>query len=317
MEIRNPGYAFQKGGCLTITRSFETEEEYRKARGLNFSKLAAYWNEGLYSPDHALIHTEAKSYFEYGKMFESLLQDTVKGTSEFSNRFFVSGVQGNMPDKMVKWIDAGEDLEIKIVHNKDGSRSKTHSTMHAFIDECLEHPGMIPVSVEQMEMLNMHISRMCDIIFMGQKCGDLLAKGEWQVGISWESDEDGLLKKGLIDCLVDLGGFLLPIDIKTTTAFSKFKWMLRDKYVIQDLHYVEGIQQLFGESYQMVFFVASKEKPYLCQPWTIDYGPDLELKQSAYKEYIELCSQYAQWNKQPRGWLPMQTMSLNRAMRNI
>ena len=122
-----------------------SEPEYRAAKGLNFSSLAAYYNKGENSPDHALIKTEFKSYFEYGKMFESKLQDMATGSTVFDDRFFQSKVSGNMPDQMIKWIDEGEDLESHIVYTKAGAPSGTHKTRHAFIDEALENPGKIPV----------------------------------------------------------------------------------------------------------------------------------------------------------------------------
>jgi len=299
-----------------IKRSFKTEKEYREDKGINFSKLAAFWHEGLYSPDHALMTVEHKSYFEYGKAFESLLQDTLKGTTEFADQFFVTGVQGNVPDQLVGWIQNGVDLKTKIKYNKpkkDGTveRSGQHKTLHAFIDECLENPGKIPLSVEQAEMLNMHVERMCDMQFMGQKAGDILRKGEWQVGNKWTDDYDGLEKKALLDVLVDLGGLYMPIDLKTTANFNKFKWMLRDRYIFQDLHYVEGIEHLFGPSMKMIFFVASKEPPHLCTAWASDFGFEDQLREKPLNEYRELCARYAMWDGAPRGWLPFQEMGLH------
>ena len=102
-----------------------TEEEYRKYPGLNFSSLASFYNKGTYSPDHALMSIDFKSYFEFGKMFEALLQDTATGTKTFDERFFQSTVDGNMPDKMIQWIDEKHDLTSYYVYTQKG-RFKRH-----------------------------------------------------------------------------------------------------------------------------------------------------------------------------------------------
>lgn len=285
-----------------------TEEEYREYPAINFSSLAAYYNKGVYSPDHALMTVDFKSYFEYGKMFETRLQDSVKGTKEFEKRFFQSTVSGKMPDDLIKWIDEGEDLENKYRLNKDGSRSKQSKTLHAFLDEAMANPGKIPVSTQDWDMLNRHTERMLKMYYLDAKVEDLLAAGEWQVPIAWFDGD--IEKKALIDVLVDLGGESLPIDIKTTAGFKQFSYMLRDKYVWQDIHYCEGITHVFKPAMQMVFFVASKEAPCLCQPWTVDYG-GVDYRMAAIEEYRELCESYSKWvdaGRFPKGWLPLQSV---------
>jgi len=300
---------------MSIIRHFETEEEYRKYPALSSSKLAQYYHDGIYSPDHALMKLEFKSYFEFGNMFETLLQDTVKGTHDFDDRFFISGVSGAIPDKLIQWIDTKEDLESHIKLNKDGSRSKTAKTMHSFIDSCLDNPGMIPVSVEDYDLLMMLVERMCEMSYpcTDTKIGDLLSKAEWQVGIKWNDDITGLKKKALIDCIIDLGGVFLLIDIKTAADEKRFGYRLSDHYFIQDLHYTEGVEQIIGplahEMMQMLFLVAFKAKPYVCQPWTVEYG-DMDWKIKALQEYEELCRSYAKWDGNPRGWLPMKSKKL-------
>jgi hypothetical protein len=295
-----------------IPRHFETEAEYREHRALSSTNLASYWHGGMYSPDHALQKFEYKSYFEYGKMFETLLQDTVKGTHDFLDRFFISGVQGSRPDNLIKWIEDGEDLTKRIVYNKDGvTRSGTKKTLHAYIDECMDNPGLIPVSKEEYDMLMMHVDRMCVMPYLDVPCGDLLAKAEWQVGIKW-TDDFGLRKKALLDAIVDLGGEYLTIDIKTNQDERNFGYMLKDKYWIQDCHYIEGVNAEIGASMQMLFLVAYKTAPHLCQPVSVDYG-DVDWRINAMTEYQELCQSYLTWlndGRQSRGWLPMRTHKL-------
>jgi hypothetical protein len=285
-----------------------TEADYRKYPALSFSNMAAYYNGGCYSPDHALMKVEYKSYFEYGRQFEAKLQDTVKGTQEFEKRFFKSTVSGKMPDNLIEWIDNGEDLESHIKLKKDGTRNMQSKKLHAFIDEAMSNHGKIPVSVQDWDMLELHVERMLKMQYLDAKVEDILAAGEWQVPITWI--EDDLPKKALVDCLVDLGGEYLPVDIKTAAGFKKFGFMLRDKYWIQDLHYTEGVNAVHGASMQMVFFVASKEAPCLCQPWSMDYS-DPGSRAIAIEDYRMLCESYHQWSeagRYPKGWLPLQAV---------
>ena len=283
----------------------KTEQEYRDYPAINFSNLAAYYNAGVYSPDHALMTVDFKSYFEYGKMFETKLQDKVKGTNEFEKRFFKSTASGKMPDDLIRWIDEGEDLESHIKLKKDGTRNMQSKTLHAFIDEAMENPGKIPVSIQDWDMLERHTERMLKMQYFDVSVEDILAAGQWQVLITWKDDD--LPKKALVDCLVDLGGEYLPVDIKTAAGFQKFGYMLRDRYWIQDIHYTEGVNSVYGKSMQMVFFVASKEAPCLCQPWTVDYS-DPGSRAIAIEEYKGLCNSYHQWaeaGRFPKGWLPL------------
>jgi hypothetical protein len=286
------------------------EKEYRKHPGLNFSNLAAFYNKGIYSPDHALLKFHYKSYFEYGKMFESMLQDAATGSNEFGKRFYQSKVDGKMPDELIKWIDEKEDLNQFYKFNKDGSKSKTCKTKHAYLDEAQLNIGKIPVSVKDWDLLHRHTENMLKMEYLDSKVSDLLSSAQWQVPVIFE-DYDGLTKKALIDCLVDLGGSqYLLIDIKTTANFKQFFWMLKEKYFIQDLHYTKAVNLKYGDCEQMVFFVASKEAPFLCSPFMVDYG-GIDFKSSAIEEYMELCEAYKKWidgGKKPKGWLPLQTV---------
>jgi len=286
------------------------EKEYRKHPGLNFSSLAAFYNKGIYSPDHALLKIEYKSYFEYGKQFETMLQDATSGSKEFQKRFYQSSCQGKMPDEMISWIDNKEDLEQFYKINKDGSRSKTCKVKHAYLDEAQDNPGKIPVSVKDWDMLQRHTENMLNMYYLDAKVEDILKDAQWQVPIVF-TDYDGFEKKALFDCLVDLGGnqFIL-IDIKTTANFKQFFWMVKEKYFIQDLHYTKAVNIEKGDCENMVFFVASKEAPFLCSPFVVDYG-GIDFKSAANNEYMDLCEAYNKWDKtgrKPKGWLPMQTI---------
>lgn len=282
-----------------------SEKEYRKLPGLNFSKLAAFYNKGINSPDHALLEVKFKSYFEFGKMFETLIQDMAKGSNEFEKRFFQSTVKGNMPDDMIRWIDEKEDLEQFYVWTKKGDLSKTFKTRHDFLDEAQENPGKIPVSTKDWDLLQRLTENMMKMPYQGVPVGDLLAKADFQVPLRWKDEITGLEKKALVDCLLDLGSEFIPFDIKTTADFRRFSYMLRDKCFIQNFQYVEGVNACCGPAISMPFLVASKEAPFLCQSWLCDFG-DSEWACNAHDTYQQLCRDYAAWDGKPRGYLPLQ-----------
>lgn len=288
-------------GALDIT-----EEEYRKYPGISFSNLAAFWNKGIYSPDHALMKTEFKSYFEFGKMFETLIQDQATGSTMFQERFFQSKVDAKMPDDLIKWIDNKEPLDSFYVYTQKGDLSGTYKTRHAFLDEAQAEPGKIPVSTGDWTLLHTLVDRMMNMKYSDVRVGDILSNANFQVPIAWTSDIDGLKKKALIDCLVEIGGEFYPFDIKTTAGFKQFGYVLSDKYWIQHTHYVEGVNDCFGLCMSMPFLVASKEAPFLCQPWDIDKETtDME---AMHAEYHQVCEAYVKWladGRKPKGFLPL------------
>jgi len=249
---------------------------------------------------------EFKSYFEYGHQLETMLRDAVKGTDTFHDRFYITELEGKMPDEMIGWIDNKEDLSEKYVYTQKGDLSGTYKTRHAFLDEAMKNPGKIPVSKSDGELLKRHTENMLKMEYLGAKCEDIFAKAEWQVPIIF-NDYDDLEKKALVDNLLDLGDEYLLGDIKTAASFQKFGFMIRDKYFIQDLLYTNAVNVARGMCNGMVFFVASKERPYLCQPWQVDYG-DIDWRIKTIEQYRELCVEYQQWRnagRPPKGWLPL------------
>jgi len=286
-----------------------TESEYRKHPAMNFSSLASYYNKGTYSPDHALMKMEYKSYFEYGKQFETMLQDAVKGTDEFGKRFYFSQLKNKMPDDLIMWIDEKHDLKSYYQYTKAGALSGTFKGRHAYLDEAIKNPGKIPVSIPDADRLKRHTENMLKMEYLDTKVEDILAAAEWQKVIIF-TDYDGFEKKALLDCFVNLGGKYLAVDIKTAADFKKFGYMARDKYWIQDIHYTNAVNIKYGPCESMPFFVASKEAPFLCQPISIDYG-GVDLRSQMIEEYWELCESYKKWNdagRWPKGWLPLDTI---------
>ena len=282
----------------------DTEKQYRAAPGLNYSNLSRF-NQ---SQDHCLMAFEHKSYYEYGKMFETLLQDACTGTATFAERFFISEVDGILPDDLIKMIDMGWDLTLEYKYNKDGSRSKTCKKKHAFLDAALEHPGMIPVSKTDDEVLRVMLENMMNMEYLDMTVGELLSKAQWQKSIYWE-DDDWIKKKCLVDCLVEIDGTYHPLDIKTAANFPRFYGNLSHGYWIQALHYAEGVQSLgkpTKPTKPMTFLVASKEAPYLSKPIMIDWGDKYN---EAVNKYRGICSRYARWlesGSKSKGFLPLE-----------
>ncbi len=272
------------------------ESDYRKHAAMNFSSLAAFSQ----SPDHALMAMEYKSYFEYGKMFETMLQDAVSGSKEFEKRFYFTELTNKMPDNLIGWIDNKSDLTEYYEYTKTGKLSGTYKGRHAYLDEAIKNPGMIPVSAVDGEMLKRHVENMLKMRYAGCTVESLLSRADWQVPIIF-TDYDTYKKKALLDCLVDES---MVIDIKTAASFQKFGYILRDKYWIQGIMYERAVRAEYGACSDFVFFVASKEQPLLCAPFKIECdGEVLE------DRFDEICEAYAEWvdaGKPARGYLPVQ-----------
>ena len=286
-----------------------TEQEYRAYPALNSTALSSFYNKGVNSPDHALMKFDYKSYFEYGKMFETMLQDAATGSKEFEKRFYLSGLTNAMPEKLIEWIDNKEELTDYYEYTKAGKLSGTYKGRHAYLDEAIKNPGKIPVSQRDGDMLERHTDNMMKMQYGDHKVSELLGKAQWQVPVTFV-DFDDIEKKALLDCLVSEGEEQILIDIKTTASFQKFGYFLRDKYFIQDLLYTHAVNAKFGYCRNMVFFAASKEAPYLCAPFEIDYG-GVDFKCEAVDGFFDLCKDYKKWNdsgRLPVGWLPTQTV---------
>jgi hypothetical protein len=279
----------------------DTEKQYRAAPGLNYSNLSRF-NQ---SQDHCLMPFEHKSYFEFGHQFEQLLQDACTGTTTFAERFFISEVDGTLPDDLIKMIDMNWDLTREYKYNKDGSRSKTCKKKHAFLDAALEHPGMIPVSKTDDEVLRVMLENMMNMEYLDMTVGELLSKAQWQKSIYWE-DDDWIKKKCLVDCLVEIDGTHYPLDVKTAANFPRFYNNLSHGYWIQALHYAEGVNSLSKTTKPMTFLVASKEAPYLSKPIMIDWSDKYN---EAVNKYRGICSRYAKWlesGSKSKGFLPLE-----------
>jgi len=278
-------------------------KEYRAADGLNYSLLADFKE----SQDHALKEREPKSYFEFGTAFELLVQDYATGTNHFKERFFLTTARGEMPSNIAEWVETGIDLSDKYNLNKDGSRSKTSKRLHAWLDDCVENPGLMPMSQDEFAKISIMLENFWKMEVYGHNLRDLLAVADFQVPIFWEMH--GIKKKGLLDVLILTDDKTYPFDIKTTANIPQFVTMYRKKYSIQDLHYTEGVQVVLGESEPMMFLASSKEDPFLAQP----FGMDSESRGWAIEKYHELCHNCNDWiqaGKPAKGWKSFESIKI-------
>jgi hypothetical protein len=293
-----------------MTPNLTEEQRYRVHPGMNYSLIADFYQ----SPDHALMEREPKAYFEVGNVFETLLFDAVTGGHTFADRFFV-GRDSTPPDKLLQWLAEGVNLEDQRTYNKDGSLSKKHGNIHAWIDACLENPGKTPISQVDFDMCRRLVDNMLKI--EDPTIGplkDILSACEWQAPMFWEDGE----KKALADCLISVGGETWVFDIKTAASFGHFVSMMRSRYWIQDIHYTEGANAVYGGcKTPMIFLVAEKKEPFLCQMFTaMPLEPseiDLEYRQKAIFAYQETVGRYREWNAEGRpavGWKPMEVVRL-------
>lgn len=271
-----------------------SEQDYRKAKGINYSSMSQFW----ISQDHALLPFKHKSYFEIGKMFETLLQDSCIGTTDFESKYFICEVAGKMPDDLISLIESGADLEQEFVLTLKGERNKARKVKHAYLDACLEHKkGLFPVPMWMNDMLLKLVDNMLKMELLGATVFDILSKAEWQVPIFWE--KNGIKKKALLDCVLPMEDATFVFDVKTAQNEFQFSQMAQKKYWVQRDHYTEGCNEVYGNVECFTFLNAYKEKPYLCEPVNIEGDRGFE--------YDKLCRDFVQWLKDGRpakGFLP-------------
>lgn len=290
------------------------EKDYRKLPALNYSSLADF----NISQDHALLEKTGKSYFEFGNAFELLIEDRAKNTSKFAERFFLADVEGEMYKDLAGWINNKEDLESKYKWNKpkkDGSvvLSGTHRNRHAWLDECLKNPGMMPMGTDQMEMLgkmvdNFMLMRPLEDIGVEETLEEILPVAQFQVPIIWYHGK--MRKKILVDCMVDTPKAVYVFDIKTAATERKFRSSLSERYWVQEVHYTAGTGHVHpGKDIIWRFLVAPKDEPWVAFPAITDPG-SIDL---CWARYADLCERYQEWvddGRPAKGWKELETVKV-------
>lgn len=288
---------------------FDTgEQEYRDWPGVNYSALARF-NE---SQDHALMEWKAKSYFEEGTAFELLIQDRAQGSNLFGERFFIADAPGEMPSGLAGWIENGERLGGRYRRNKDGTLNQGSKRLHAWIDECRRNKGKMPIGRDRIKILNTMVDNfMCMQPFANfgefSTMEEVLKIAEFQVPIVWYLGK--VRKKALIDVLIITQNIIFAFDIKSTADLSRFSWMLKDKYWIQEAHYCAGLGQIFPDKQIIWLFLASsKAEPWISQPFRVD---EFSMSDSGLQAYYDLCVKYQAWideGKPSKGWKELKSV---------
>ena len=97
------------------------------------------------------------------------------------------------------------------------------------------------------------------------KLAKALLEGEHEKCYFWEDDLTGVECKCRLDCLREIKGKLLVVDLKTTTSSNTDKW-IRDSikygYDVQVAMYSEGIKANYGVKPEFVFVTIEKDAPY-------------------------------------------------------
>ena len=295
-------------------------QDYFKLRGLSSTSLSDF----NIAPDVVLMPRKEKSYFDEGIAFEIMVEDKAKGSSLFKDTFFIADISSPVPAELGTWIKEGT-LEEQYVTTKSGELSKTYSGRHAWLDACIENPGKKPISnntVFKLEIMRDNLFKaevqIADVvtgIIHTVKAGELLSNASFQLPYFWEFNHK---KKALYDCvsIMKFGDHYqaIAIDIKTTATLQQFFSMFKKRYWVQDRHYSEGLENLASEKKikhypYMLFFVASKEDPYLAQVFKIES----ESAEFATSEYLSICDDFAEWadkGRQPKGWREMEAIKL-------
>lgn len=289
---------------VTISR-----DNYREFPGLNYSLIAEFCD----SPERAAAWVEPKSYFEIGKAYELLIEDEITGSSLFDERFFVARLPLEMPEKLAAWIEAGEDLEQFYRYNKDGSLSGRYKTLHAWLDACVDHPGKMPISNDEFDMLKKMVENTLKIELLGLTLREILKGARFQVPLHW-TDDFGIEKKALLDAVatvfVNGSRVKLPIDFKTAANKIQFLKMLKSKYWVQDRHYLDGFLRLYPDGYsRMIFITALKDDTRIAQPFQIEED-SITYIEPKYRELAENCDAWVKAGKPLRGWQELEDIKI-------
>jgi len=273
------------------------EHPYFAKPGQSSGKLSRFWNGGDYSPDIALRQIDWKYDFEKGHAFEAVVMDTATGSGEFGKKYYVSEIDNEPPDEIAEAIKDGRPLAGLEILTQKGERNKTYSKRHAYIDEAIGFPGLIPVCQKDYGAMRTLAKSIMGLEFpewhplKGHKIGEYLAVCEWQTEHYW-TDGGMIQKKALADCLYIDQGMAFPVDLKWTGAFSQFRSAMRSHHWIQALHYEMGIRATRGvKCAPMLFVVGCAAEPPLAQTWGVDQRNVSDL----LVEYDRLCMAWHTW----------------------
>lgn len=305
---------------MTEQEYFSSEKKYREHEAVNYSNLAKF----AIGTDYVDLKFEEKKETIYGKMFELLIHDVVKGTSLFVHKFFVSDkIKNDISQNILTAYNSDNFSEsitmfIDKCKTKAGSVKSNMKDQYQQLIECQEQEYKMPCSLQTYTQLSTAIDNFMNMtlvkMFNNVKVEDLLKKADFQVPFFWQNHE-GIEKKGLVDCIVSLVcqniKTSVVIDFKTSATPGHFFSMLRKKYKIQEQQYIEGANYCLNHDIypQMIFLVSYREPPFNAQQVTINSFDSQNYKY----EYQDLCREYWEWlqnGKQKKGHLKAQEIRL-------
>jgi hypothetical protein len=299
--------------------------DYWKKKALNSTLLADY----IDSPDIAKLERKPMTYFEDGKIFETLFEDLIKDTANFQEKYFVAACEHNLPDKFGEiWEQAkGQDMfdaqdahiwEPYYVWNKPDKKgnqklSGNHKALHAWLDLCNENPGLYPVPAQKIADMNIGIDNLLkaeiDIpyVYAGSFAELLKHEHEFQKAIYWECN--GIPKKALLDIVVNVNGLWLGIDLKYMADLGRFYKMFGSKYQWQSVHYYEGLITEYENSFpSLLFAVATKSLPFLARTFYAD-PEEWTIINDIYTDKCHECWEWVEKGKPGKGFKPTQMLT--------
>lgn len=105
---------------------------------------------------------------------------------------------------------------------------------------------------------------MCAALNASSFVGKLLS-GEKEVPYFWQDDLTGEMCKCRADCVSEIGGIALIVDLKSTANASTDAFMreaVKYGYDLQAAMYCEGVKRSTGKAHGFVFIAIEKEPPY-------------------------------------------------------
>lgn len=273
-----------------------TNRKYREHPGINYSSLAD-WHQNRCLPTARAMKPE----YVFGHAFEALIQDIARGTTAYNDGYFSADPAKSIPEEIYQALEDGADLDALYVRTKSGAVNGQYKARHGWIDACLANPGKVPLTVEDDAAIRKMAENFMAMEVDGVgRVSDILPHCQFQEPIFWSD------KKCLCDCLISTSdGAAYLFDIKTAASIGHFVSMLKSRYWIQDLHYSEGVNAEIGECERMIFLVATKSEPFVCQSFGIH--PDSRL--NLHRKYLNLVNDFRDWKESgavPVGFKPFE-----------
>jgi hypothetical protein len=271
--------------------------DYCRMDGITQSELSR-WIQHRTAMD--LIPFTPIKEMDYGRLFESMLEDEYTGSTLVQDGFLkaeVFGKNGNQtecPKEVVEALSSGADLNKLYVCKNDGSYNATYANRHAWLDLYQEAGGktIIPAEIwNKVERCVESAKLIKPIEHLGASItlNTLLPNGKFQVSRQWEAG--GIVKKGLLDWYCDMTDPQIVLDFKLTGCMGSFIRQLKSHKWVQQPHYTEGIEATF------IFIVGSLEDPQ-------QSGAVIVESERMYERYTQECKSYFEWHqsgRKPRG----------------